>query len=374
MSHSGTRYFIGLISGTSADGIDAALVSFNNEADITPSCEILSYLTAPYPPEIREEVLALATPCSNEIDRLGVLDVQLGKLFAQAALAAAEMADIDIRHVSAIGSHGQTVRHRPQTDEPFTLQLADPNQIAAITRCVTVADFRRRDMACGGQGAPLAPGFHQFAFSHPEHTTCIANIGGIANITMLKPDSPCIGYDTGPGNGLMDAWIKRHKGLDFDENGQWSASGSVNQALVAHWLAHPYFHLPAPKSTGREEFQLQWLDQSLLEFAGQLSPEDVQASLCELTATSIAKEVNTHNPKKLYVCGGGAHNNELLTRLQGQLHETEVTTTDSLGIHPDWVEAACFAWLAKQRVDSLSGNLPSVTGASEFAVLGAIYA
>lgn len=365
------KLYLGLISGTSADGIDAALLRFN-DAKISPKCDLLGTHKEEYPEEIRREVIELFTPTSNEIDRLGQLDIALGEAFAQAALNLLEGLSIAPEKVKAIGSHGQTIRHRPQLEKPFTLQLADPNTIASISGITTVADFRRRDMAAGGQGAPLAPAFHDYIFNDYETTRCVLNIGGIANITILQKGRDVLGYDTGPANGLMDAWINAIKNTPYDENGQWASTGAINEELLKQLLSHPYFKIAPPKSTGREEFHFAWLQQVLNNFPA-IPAADIQASLCELTAITIAREIKRFECHEVYVCGGGAHNSHLLARLRYHLPLTRVDSTATLGIHPDWVEASCFAWLAKQCIDKKPGNLPSVTGANFPAVLGGIY-
>ncbi|VUD60078.1 Anhydro-N-acetylmuramic acid kinase [Thalassocella blandensis] len=365
------QLYLGLISGTSADGIDAALVQFNPGEHPT-KCQLLGTHKHNYPDTIRQEVIQLCTPTSNEIDRLGQLDIALGELFGQAALSLLEQLNIPAEKVRAIGSHGQTVRHRPSLTRPFTLQIADPNTIAQTTGITTVADFRRRDMAAGGQGAPLAPAFHQYLFSDASVSRCVLNIGGIANITILKQGSPVIGYDTGPANGLMDAWIYAIQRQDYDHNGDWAATGSIDEGLLKQLLCHSYFNIAPPKSTGREEFHFAWLEQILSQFS-TTSAADVQATLCELTAITIAQEVRRFECREVYVCGGGAHNSHLLRRLNHHLPQVKIAATSALGLHPDWVEASCFAWLAKQSLEHQPGNLPSVTGAKYPVILGGIY-
>lgn len=358
------------MSGTSADAIDAALVDIGGD-----SVHVVQSLAHPLTEPVRTEVIALFDKGDDEIDRLGHLDRRLGQLFAAAVAELLAKTGTSPRDVVAIGSHGQTIRHRPRPSSgcAFTLQIGDPNTIAELTGITTVADFRRRDVACGGQGAPLTPGFHQAVFSHPTQTRAVVNIGGIANVTLLAPGMPVLGFDTGPGNGLLDAWIDRCRGLPFDQDGSWAATGTVQPHMLAQLRAHPYFALPTPKSTGREEFTLRWLLQELESFNG-FSEQDVQATLAALTAVTIADTLCRHDIHSVYICGGGARNQHLLERLRAQLPgECQLYTTAALGIPADDVEAAAFAWLAHQSIQSLAGNAPSVTGATRAAVLGGIY-
>jgi anhydro-N-acetylmuramic acid kinase len=284
------------------------------------------------------------------------------------------LAGISSKDVVALGHHGQTVHHQPVGPEPFTLQLGDPNSVAAITGITTVADFRRRDLAHGGQGAPLVPAFHDRLFRSDEETRVVVNIGGIANVTLLRPGEATVGFDTGPGNTLLDEWIRRCRGLPFDRNGAWSESGSVDAGLLHECLREPYFALSPPKSTGRELFNLAWLDERL-EFASNRLPfENVQATLAELTASTIVTDLLRLGAKdcRLLVCGGGAHNRDLLVRL-ARLLGRKAQSTAEFGLAPDWVEAAAFAWLARARLHGDPGNTPSVTGAQQAVILGGIY-
>ena len=359
------NYFVGLMSGTSVDGIDAALVAIDaNGHTQLKACHAFSY-----DHEMRQQLLALAQPGGNEIVRLGALDRQLGEAFAQAALEVMTMANVDASQVRAIGSHGQTVRHHPNDPQPFTLQIGDPNTIAEITGVTVVADFRRRDVAAGGQGAPLAPAFHHAVFGEVATTTAVVNIGGVANVSIIDADNGVTGFDTGPGNSLMDAWIGRCQDQRFDANGDWAATGQVDQALLKAALTDPYFSRPAPKSTGPEHFNLAWLG-NLLE---PLKPEDVQRTLLEITAASIAHALKSSSPKRVAICGGGAQNGLLMMRLTDLLSPAAVITTEPLGIHPDWVEASAFAWFAHRTLAGLPANEPAVTGACGYRVLGAIY-
>lgn len=362
--------YIGLMSGTSTDAIDAALVSIENDL-----CQVVSAFPLPLPEPIRGAVFGLFDPSSNEIDRMGELDVALGKLFAEAALGLLEQSGYSAADVVAIGSHGQTIRHRPRIlgGGSFTLQIGDPNTIAQITGITTVADFRRRDIAAGGQGAPLVPAFHRAVFARADQSRILLNIGGIANITLLPSSGEVRGYDTGPGNGLMDAWISYRTGQRIDRDGKWAASGQVCNELFEALYSHPYFSLPAPKSTGREEFSLGWLT-SILQAFPKLPDHHVQATLLELTARSIADQIRRQSEQgEVLVCGGGAHNGALMRRLKLLLANFSVRTTDDFGIPIDYVEAAAFAWLAMRTLNHQSGNIPAVTGAYEEVVLGGIY-
>ncbi|MDH5180416.1 MAG: anhydro-N-acetylmuramic acid kinase [Gammaproteobacteria bacterium] len=364
-----TDKYIGLISGTSMDAIDAVVVDFAGDKP-----ELLAGYNLPLTDLLRDELTVLHQPGDNEIEQMAKLDVQLGRLFAKAVQNLLEQTGCTVEEIAAIGSHGQTIRHLPNSSYPTSLQIGDPNVIAELTGITTVADFRRRDMAAGGQGAPLVPAFHREVFSHPERDRVILNLGGIANITVLpaNPALQVIGFDTGPANGLMDAWINRQSGRNFDQAGQWAAGGEVQTPLLQAMLADPYFSMAPPKSTGREYFNLKWLARFSPE---QYKPEDVQATLCHLTAESVRLAITQHAPatREIFVCGGGAHNLHLLQTLQAGLAPLPVLSTEEAGIHPDWVEAMCFAWLARQTLLRQSGNLPAVTGASRPVILGAIY-
>jgi anhydro-N-acetylmuramic acid kinase len=362
--------FLGLISGTSADAIDAAVVAFD------PSPRIIAARAYDYPPEVRDAVLALSRGSAmTSLDALGALDVRVGMAFAEAANALLRDAGIGRAAVAAIGSHGQTVRHRPRSDPPSTLQIGDPATIAERTGITTVADFRRRDLASGGGGAPLAPGFHAAVLRRDGEARAVLNLGGIANLTLLPADpaAPVLGFDTGTANCLLDAWSARHLGAARDEGGRLARAGRIEEAALARWLAYPYFALPPPKSTGREEFDLDWL-----EARGPLpaSPEDLLATLTELSARSVAMALRAQAPdtRRVIACGGGVHNGFLMERLQAALGAVPLETTREHGIDPDFVEAALFAWLARERLAGRPGNLPSVTGARGPRVLGAIHA
>jgi len=364
--------YIGLMSGTSVDGIDAALVDFSQ-----PQPSIVSTHYTPYASDLKEQILALCQQGNDEIHRLGQLDIQLGKEFAHAANKLLQQSSISSHDVKAIGSHGQTIRHFPHLPHPFTLQIADPNTIAAETGITTVADFRRKDIAHGGQGAPLVPAFHQSVLSSETINRAVVNIGGISNVTLLPKNHPypVIGFDLGPGNVLIDTWIKLHLKKDHDENGNWGAHGEIQPDLLNLLLCDDYFQLPPPKSTGRERFNLAWLMQHLQTLGREIAPIDVQATLVELTAQCISQSILKYLPSgEMLVCGGGAHNAYLMSRLQALTHpHFTVASTQKCGLDPDWIEAIAFAWLARQTLNHQPGNLPSVTGATRAAILGGIY-
>lgn len=365
--------YLGLMSGTSVDGIDAVLVSLS---DGKPPVLAASH-THPVPATIRDEIQALMHAGADEIERMGELDMALGELFAAAANAVINKAGLAPKDIRAIGSHGQTIRHRPRAAHPFTLQIGNPSVIAERTGITTVADFRARDIAAGGQGAPLVPAFHRQMFRSPERERVVVNIGGIANITCLPADAtrPVTGFDTGPGNTLLDQWIRHRQGHNHDDNGQWAAAGRASNELLEQLLADPYFAAPPPKSTGREHFNLEWLQGHLKRLAAPPADADVQATLVQLTAGTIATAIRRFLPdtQEAYVCGGGAHNRALMAALADNLSGIRVATTEALGLPPDWVEAAAFAWLAHQTLQGQPGNVPAVTGARRAVILGGIY-
>lgn len=364
--------YIGLMSGTSMDGVDGVLIAF---ADGQPP-KTLASAYIPFPAELRLQLEALQTPGDNEVHREAIAANALSELYAE--VVAEVLRNAGIRHtgVRAIGAHGQTIRHRP--DCGYTRQIANPALLAELTGIDVVADFRSRDIAAGGQGAPLVPAFHEAVFGDQQQTRVIANIGGISNISVLPPNGEVTGFDTGPGNVLLDLWCMRHLGKSYDRNGAWAASGRVLPDLLAVLMAEPYLQLPPPKSTGRDLFHADWLDAKLAGFSG-LQPVDVQATLAAFTAEALAVAVVRHAPaaRGLFVCGGGAHNARLLEllaeSLQGQGSPTPVQSTDALGVPPNEVEAAAFAWLALQHVKRRPGNLSAVTGARGPRVLGALY-
>lgn len=361
--------YIGLISGTSADGIDAALVGFDRDQP-----QLVAALTHPWPADLRARILATAQDEMRlDLDAYGRLDVAIGECFAAAALRLLHDSGTPSSRVRAIGSHGQTLRHRPHGEHPFTLQVGDPSVIAERSRIDVVADFRRADVAAGGQGAPLLPAVHAMLLGSPGQTRVVLNLGGIANITVLGSDGRVFGFDTGPANGLMDAWCLRHRGEAFDRDGAFAREGSIDNDLLAALLADPYFALPPPKSTGREHFHLAWLDRQAR--VTELPPADVQATLLELSARSVADAIDRHAPNTVDVlaCGGGVHNGALMERLTALLATCVVRSTSEEGVDPDYLEATAFAWLARQRLLGLPGNLPAVTGARGPRVLGAVY-
>ena len=365
------EYYLGLISGTSMDAVDAALVEFD------PTPKLIATHSEPIPELLRQSLINLCIHGHNAINRMGSADIQLGRLFAESALTLLQKAKFSSRQIRAIGSHGQTIRHVPNTPFPFTLQIGDPNIIVTLTGITTVADFRRRDMALGGQAAPLAPAFHNVLLRNKNENRWVLNIGGIANLTYLPANNnqPVIGFDTGPGNTLLDAWCYHHLKKRLDHHGEWGASGNIDNDLLSLLLDDDYFHQAAPKSTGREYFNLAWLQQKLTTRKKTLVPQDVQATLTELSAVSIGRDIQSIKdaPGSVWICGGGVHNDYLLSRLKIHCPHFRMTNTEEIGIHPDWIEAVCFAWMARQTIRGEPGNLPSVTGASRATILGAIY-
>lgn len=364
------EYYLGLMSGTSADAVDLVIIDFADDKINLTASHSVSLCSS-----IRQQIHALATPSDNEIDRLGELDQQLGEVFADSINQLISKSQINSSQLIAIGSHGQTIRHRPpgSLTHPFTLQIGDPNIIAERTGITTVADFRRRDIAAGGQGAPLVPAFHQAVFHSSAVDRVVVNIGGMANITWLPKSGKTLGFDTGPGNVLMDAWILKNLGKAYDANGDWAASGTLDKGLLAHLLAHPFLQQAPPKSTGRETFNLAWLDAELA--SAKITPANVQATLLALTAESIAKDIKelTSASCEVFVCGGGAYNLTLMAELQSRLPQAKLASTAAFGIAPDWVEAMAFAWLAKQTMERKNGNLSAVTGAKREVILGGVY-
>ncbi len=361
-------YFIGLMSGTSADGVDGVLADFSG-----PQLRLIDTCHLPYTQAVRADILALAHAPDLPARMLARLDGGLGRIYADVVDRLLQSAGIAAAEIQAVGSHGQTVRHLPDLDPPYTLQLGDPNIIAEATGITVVADFRRRDMAAGGQGAPLVPAFHAARFRRNDRERAVVNIGGMANITLLPADpmQPVTGFDTGPGNVLLDGWHARHLDGPFDPEGGWAASGRVDTKLLARLLADPYFDRPPPKSTGREQFSLEWLQRGL----DNERPEDVQATLAALTVESIAAAIEGHAPEtaEVIVCGGGVRNLHLMGALQRRLPALRVSSSEAYGLAPEWVEATAFAWLARRTLASEAGNLPAVTGARHPVILGAIY-
>lgn len=364
--------YVGLMSGTSLDGIDVALVEFDDGS----GARVIHAKTLPFPAALAAEMRAIIIdhdPCN--LRQLGSLDYRFGDLYADAVIALVSDANVAPEAITAIGCHGQTICHAPDDPHPFTLQIGDANRIAAHTGITTVADFRRRDMALGGQGAPLAPAFHAAVFASGDEDRVVLNLGGIANITLLKRQQNVSGFDTGPANGLLDAWNRQHNARPYDNAGAWAAGGTADQELLEYLRADEYFERPPPKSTGREYFSTAWLTGHLLNLQTPPAPQDVQATLAELTVSTIADDIKRYagDVHTCVVCGGGTHNTDLLRRLRTHLAPTRVISSADLGISPDFVEAAAFAWLAKQTIEHKPGNLPAVTGARKPTILGAIY-
>jgi anhydro-N-acetylmuramic acid kinase len=367
------KLYVGVISGTSVDGLDLTLLEIDDEIRFLRS-ETIS-LAAP----LRDQLLALGQPGADEIDRLGAADQQLGRAIGIAINDFLAAAGVDPAAVAAIGSHGQTVRHRPDGPAPFTLQIGDPNQITEITGITCVADFRRRDMAAGGQGAPLVPPFHSALLRTDHEHRVVLNIGGISNITVLSAglllagqDNPVTGFDTGPGNGLMDAWIAACKQQPFDVDGSWAAAGRCDAGLLGELLSDRYLNREPPKSTGREHYNLDWLKQRMRGHS--LAEVDVQSTLLEFTAVSACNAIGRWAPEcqRLLVCGGGRNNGSLMKRLAA-LAQCPVETTDHNGVDGDGLEAGLFAWLAHRNLEGLTGNEPTVSGATGSRILGAVY-
>lgn len=356
--------YVGLMSGTSLDGIDAVV------ADFATGVHLLHAETHPFEPSLRNTLRSLIdAPDAVTLDAIGRADAELGMAYAAVAGHAIRAAGLANSDVAAIGCHGQTIRHNPDADPAFTWQLGDPNRIAVAIGVPVVADFRRMDVALGGQGAPLVPAFHAAMFRDPKEIRAVVNIGGIANITRLGPT--VTGYDTGPGNGLMDAWIRHNRGENFDRDGNWAVSGKVDGELLAEFSADPFFEKTPPRSTGREHFNLAWLREKLT--GREIAPENVQATLLAFTAETIAREVRRSEAARVLLCGGGARNAALREGLQAALGDVPVEITDDYGLDADFVEAAAFAWLARERLAGRPGNLPTVTGAGREAVLGGVY-
>lgn len=363
--------YIGLMSGTSIDGIDAAIVDFSHAKP-----KLIGTHYSEYSHDLREKILSLCHEGQNEIHRMGEMDQILGRKFAETVNELLEKERLTPSDIAAIGSHGQTIRHYPSQEFPFTLQIGDPNTIAGLTGITTIADFRRRDVALGGQGAPLVPAFHQDVFADKEINRAIVNVGGIANITLLpKNTSEVLGFDTGPGNVLLDTWISENLNKSRDENGAWGQSGNIHQSLLDSFLSDDYFKLLPPKSSGREYFNRQWLLKHLNAINTELLPNDVQATLTALTAQSIVTQVQQYiKDGEIIICGGGTHNQFLMSLIkQMALNQFTVNTTSVFNIDPDWVEAIAFAWIAYRTFNRQPGNLPSVTGAKRASILGGVY-
>lgn len=365
-----SELYIGLMSGTSLDGVDGVLADCS-----AASTSVLQHAHHSFPAELAAELLALNTAGDNELHRGALAANALSRIYAQVVTDLLTAEDLPATAVCAIGAHGQTVRHRPGVFDGtgYTLQLNNPALLAELSGITVVADFRSRDVAAGGQGAPLVPAFHQAMFGRADQTVAVLNIGGIANLSVLR-DEAVLGWDCGPGNALMDAWCRQHTGQPFDDQGHWAASGQVRADLLLSLLQEPYFGLPAPKSSGRDLFNPVWLMGKLTGFEN-VPAMDVQATLTELTARVCATDVLRHaaDSQRLIVCGGGALNTHLMRRLQIHLSALEVMSSEQQGLPPLQVEAAAFAWLARKALQRETGSLPSVTGARGARVLGAIY-
>lgn len=355
--------YVGLMSGTSLDGVDAVVVRFAGNRP-----EVLASAHRPFDAVLRADLLRLSTAGGDELERAAKLGNTLARIYAHAVEDAVTASSILRDRIAAIGCHGQTVRHRP--DQGYSVQIGNAALLAELTSLRVVCDFRSRDIAAGGQGAPLVPAFHAAVFARPEEDRAVLNVGGIANVTLLGRDGSVRGYDTGPGNCLMDLWAARHVGLPYDEAGRWAASGRLLPELLAAWLAEPYFGRPPPKSTGRELFNERWLGDRLPPGA---RPQDVQATLLELTVRSAATAIAQSGAARAIVCGGGALNRALMARLGERLERITVEESGAHGLDPLQVEATAFAWLAREALEARPANLPGVTGARGRRVLGAVY-
>ncbi|MEX6501806.1 anhydro-N-acetylmuramic acid kinase [Pseudomonas zhanjiangensis] len=359
-------HYLGVMSGTSLDGLDIALIEQNG------STTLLATHYLPMPADLRAELLGLCAPGPDELARAAMAEQRWVRLAAQGIATLLQQQSLSPAQIRAIGSHGQTVRHEPT--QGFTIQIGNPALLAELTGISVISDFRRRDMAAGGQGAPLVPAFHEALFNNPPRRRAVLNVGGFSNLSLLQPGQPVHGFDCGPGNVLLDAWIQRQRGEDYDRDGAWAASGQVQSRLLRTLMIDPFFHNQGPKSTGRELFNLEWLDRKLIDLP-DYAPADVQATLLELTATSIVASLQQaqRDTEELLVCGGGAHNQALMTRLGELLPGCRVSSTQAYGVPADWVEAMAFAWLAHCCLEGIAANRPSVTGARGPRVLGAIY-
>ncbi|RJX82900.1 anhydro-N-acetylmuramic acid kinase [Pseudomonas sp. LS-2] len=358
--------YVGVMSGSSLDGLDFALV----EQDDRP--RLLGTYYIPMPDDLRAELLGLCSSGPDELARAGIAEQKWVHLAAQGVLALLDQQNVSAGEVRAIGSHGQTIRHEPARG--FTIQIGNPALLAELTGITVVSDFRKRDIAAGGQGAPLVPAFHEALFDDNKDYRAVLNVGGFSNLSLIEIDKPVSGFDSGPGNVLLDAWIQAQRGLSYDKDGAWGESGTVNADLLKSMLTDQFFQTKGPKSTGREVFNLGWVHHHMFQLP-TLKPEDVQATLLELTALSITESLQSAQAqtKELLVCGGGAHNKALMARLAALLPNTKVSSTADFGVDPDWVEAMAFAWLAHCALESVPANRPTVTGAKGLRVLGAIY-
>jgi len=366
-------YYIGIMSGTSLDGIDIAITRFSGAGKF----HFIAAQTFPFPEQLYNTLKILISQQGCHFQELGNIDIALGQLIGQSINQLLVEENLTAKDITAIGSHGQTLFHSPTGDFPFSLQIGNANVISEVTGITTVADFRQRDIAAGGQGAPLVPAFHQALFASTIEDRVIVNIGGISNITHIPsdPNKAVIGFDTGPGNVLIDYWTQLHLNKSYDDGGQWAASGKCNDHYLSLLINEPFFRMAAPKSTGRELFNPQWLKQIADKYTPEISAVDVQATLVEFTAQTLCNDIKKYadSSSHIYICGGGAHNDYLLSRLQQLLIGKQLSTTEKLGLNPNWVEACAFAWLAYRTMNKQTGNLPTVTGATHPVVLGAIH-
>lgn len=369
------NYYIGLLSGTSIDAIDVALFNFNENSQIN----LIHTHSHPIPLALKNQTLNLTQSGQTTLKQVGELDFKWGQVFSESVQYLLEKFQVNAQNIIAIGSHGQTLWHQPQSECPFSLQIGNPHIIAKSTNILTIADFRRGDIALGGQGAPLAPKFHQAYFQSHHHDRIILNLGGIANISYLPKDSNqvLIGYDTGPANSLLDSWYQlHHNNKSYDDQGQWAQSGQIHSLLLNQLLADPYFKDSYPKSTGKDYFNLNWLTAHLNI---TLPPEDIQTTLTELTAITISQNIqalplDTHHKTEVILCGGGVYNHYLIKRLEYHLgYQFILSSSKYFGIDPEWVETALFAWLAKANIDNIALDYTSITGAIKPAILGIRY-
>ncbi|MET3107716.1 anhydro-N-acetylmuramic acid kinase [Oxalobacteraceae bacterium GrIS 2.11] len=367
------RYYIGLMSGTSLDGVDGVLIEMGDQEG---HMQQLAASYVPFTSDIRASLFALQFSGFDEIHRVSQAANQIVLVYAECVLHLLKNTGLYPEKISAIGVHGQTVRHRPEFG--YTIQINNPALLAELTNIDVIADFRSRDIAAGGQGAPLVPAFHRSVFGKSDETRVVANIGGISNISILRSDGATRGFDTGPGNVLMDAWMMQHKSQAFDTNGDWARHGQVNYALLDHLKDDPFFHKLPPKSTGRDLFHMDWLNNKLRLFR-DVSPVNVQATLCAFTADTLVEAIEDYasDVSQVYICGGGAYNKTLIEAIHAGLNSREravsVESTEVLGISPNHVEALAFAWLAYRHIERIPGNLPEVTGAAGGRILGALY-
>ncbi len=364
------QYYIGVMSGSSLDGIDVALVDFRNS-----QCEVVSTHFQAYPEYIKQDLLALHFPSDNELEKSALIANRLAFLYAEAIQHLLEKNSLLPGDVTAIGCHGQTIRHQPKQNNNigYTIQLSNNALLAELTGITVVGDFRSRDIAAGGEGAPLVPAFHQAIFSSRSKNRAIINIGGIANISYLEKDGRVSGFDSGPGNMLIDYWVGRVLDKAYDDNGNWAATGQIIDHLLEKLLSDAYFSLMPPKSTGRDLFNQSWLEAHIAE--KHYPTEDIARTLTELTSQSICNALQQYCPEvdEVYLCGGGARNQLLVSSIHSKLDTIPLFSTKHIGVDIDWVEAVAFAWLAKQAIEKKTGNLPSVTGAAGLRILGAIY-